>query len=413
MDDGQFQDETTTPSVPWLSPLTDCRHFSGYKPCGKNDDCSSACPHASRVRSRVLLIHLGALGAVVRSTALLPAIRRRFPDSHITWITDKPADAMLRGHPLIDRLLVSDADGLLQLSALSFDVALVVDKSLKASGILRQTKADVVFGFVADAATGSIVPATEAAREAWQLGLSDSLKFFGNEKTETQLVHEALELGPWTRDCYSLAQTEDELVESDNRRRKWSENGHRRIVGINTGCAATIPYKKLSIAGHVDLINKICDQRFKAVHGQPREVAIVLLGGREDRERNHEIALLSRARGIDVIESETEKGLRDGLISVAACEVIVSGDSLGMHMAIALQKPVIAWFGPTCAHEIDLYDRGESFVAHAPCAPCWKRSCQKPTMCYEMVDLEAMATATHRWLGPTTTKIRSPKVNQV
>ena len=45
-----------------------------------------------------------------------------------------------------------------------------------------------------------------------------------------------------------------------------------------------------------------------------------------------------------------------------ACDIVVSGDSLGMHMAIGLKKWVVAWFGPTCHQEIDLYDRGAKFL---------------------------------------------------
>jgi heptosyltransferase-2 len=73
------------------------------------------------------------------------------------------------------------------------------------------------------------------------------------------------------------------------------------------------------------------------------------------------------------------------MISMDACDVVVSGDSLGMHMAIALKKWTVAWFGPTCAHEIDLYDRGVHVLTAAPCSPCWKRSCNRTPMCYDRV----------------------------
>ncbi|MEK6555991.1 MAG: hypothetical protein AABZ31_12170, partial [Bdellovibrionota bacterium] len=58
---------------------------------------------------------------------------------------------------------------------------------------------------------------------------------------------------------------------------------------------------------------------------------------------------------------------------------------LGLHMAIAAQKWTLAWFGPTCAHEIDLFDRGVHIMTQATCSPCWKRSCDKTPMCYDQV----------------------------
>lgn len=382
---------------------SDCRHFNGYKPCGKVDSlqkiespdevCSRACAFYDAPKTRVLLIHLGALGAVVRSTALLPAIRRKYPRAHITWVTDAPADVMLREHPLVDRVIVGNNDGLISLMALEFDAALVVDKSLKASGLLRATKAREVYGFIANA-SGAIEPATNAARESWNLGLSDHLKFNVNRKPETRLMHEALELGEWKRDSYALHLNSLEKTEMLKRRAIWSDGGRRQIVGLNTGCAATIPAKKLSVDGHVKLLVELALRSGESARGPGIACAYVLLGGKEDSLRNQAIAAKARSVGIDVIESATDQGLRDGMTSVAACDVVVTGDSLGMHMALAFAKPVVAWFGPTCAHEIDLYDDengGGAVMTKAPCAPCWKRACDKAVMCYDQVDFAEMA----------------------
>lgn len=338
-----------------------------------------------------MLVHLGALGAVVRSTALLPAIRRKFPGCHITWVTEAPGDLLLREHPLVDRVITADANGVLNLSALEFDVALVVDKSLKASGLLRAARSKRVFGFVVNPKTGGIEPATPAAEEAWELGLSDHLKFHVNQKTETRLIHESLELGPWRRDAYSLHLSATERFVVEKRRTLWSGVGRSPIIGINTGCAPTIAYKKLSIEGHLTLLKKI-----SALVPSAR---IVLLGGREDTVRNQEIAVLCRGLRLSVIESDTQAGLRDGMISVAACDIVVSGDSLGMHMALGFQKPVVAWFGPTCVQEIDLYG-GRAIQTKANCSPCWKRECTKSVMCYDQVDFNQMARAVQDLLAP-------------
>ena len=384
-------------------PQVDCRYFNGYKPCGRSEQCTASCEKKEIVTTHLLLIHLGALGAVVRSTALLPAIRRRYPHSHITWVTDRPADRLLAGHPLVDRVVVGDHDGVLELRAMSFDVALVVDKSLRASGILASTSADLVLGFKAES-NGAIVPANPEARELWEIGLSDHVKFHLNRKTETQLIHEALDLGPWQRDPYSLHLTPEEHGQVSLRRKEWGK-GHRAIIGINTGCAATLPAKKLSVAGHVELISRLLVES--------NGISIVLLGGREDAARNFEITCgVFKRTGKAVIESPTEGGLRDGLVSVAACDVVISGDSLGMHMAIAMGLPVVAWFGPSCAHEIDLYDRGVAIQTKATCSPCWKRHCPKQaakeTMCYDQIDWTEMVNAVYALLSDSHSANRLP-----
>ncbi len=364
-------------------PVTECRYFNGYKPCGRSQSCDQECPSKDIPTTRLLLIHLGALGAVVRSTALLKPLRRKFPGAHLTWVTDAPAHQLLQDHPSIDRVLTTCESDLLSLSALEFDVAFVVDKSLKASGVLGRTKADLILGFQVDGRTGAILPATKAAEELWSLGLDNHKKFFVNKKSEIQLVTEALELGPWQNDDYHLPLL-GQRTKVEERYREWSQNGNRWVIGINTGCSDAIPAKKLSVAFQRSLVQRLSQQS---------DVQVVLLGGPEDEIRNQQIAF-----GLPVISSPTGSGLRDGYASVAACDLVVTGDSLGMHLAIAAQKQVVAWFGPTCAHEIEFFGRGEAILTAAPCAPCWKRVCGEKQMCYDQVDLEQIMAAVKRGL---------------
>ncbi|WP_374028887.1 glycosyltransferase family 9 protein [Bdellovibrio bacteriovorus] len=356
--------------------IKDCRHFNGYKPCAKNEHCDSSCSQMDIPQISILIVHLGALGAVVRSTSLLKAIKRKYPSSMITWVTDAPAHHLLKNHPAIDRVLTSKEEDLLQLGALEFEVGFVIDKSLKAIGIAKRTVIDQVYGFTANPRTGAIVPATPAAQELWELGLDNHKKFFVNQKAETQLMVEALELGEFQRDDYWLPLSATEEGEMALRRQQWlNARGKSILIGLNTGCSNVIAYKKLTVKYHRELIERIL-QDFPTAE-------IVLLGGPEDTERNQQIG-----HGLPVISSATESGLRDGLVSVAACDVVITGDSLGMHMAIAQKRQVIAWFGPTCAQEIDLYDRGTKILTKSPCSPCWKRTCEKNIMCYDQVSLE-------------------------
>lgn len=359
----------------------ECRHFNGYKPCGKSTVCDPSCPSRSTSAEKILIVHLEALGAVLRSTSLLAAVRRKYPRAHITWVTKAPAHVLLENLGSIDRLLTLSAEDQLKLSALEFDVALVIDKSLVAAGLLKQTSVKEIYGFRANG-DGAILPATAEALELWNIGLSDQKKFFENTKTEQQLVHESLVLGPYRQDEYKVQLSACELELAQTRRQLWS-NGIDPIIGLNTGCSPTLPHKKLSIEGHVRLIQDI------RAHPQLKNCSIVLLGGPEDAERNQILA--AQAKG--VILSPTQRGLRDGLASVAACDLVFSGDSLGMHMAIALKKWVVAWFGPSCAQEIELYGRGRKILTQAPCSPCWKRVCQQSRMCYDQVDLAECATA--------------------
>lgn len=359
-------------------PLTDCRFFTGYKPCSFSVTCSERCLHQSIPQIRILLIHLGALGAVLRSTSLLKSIHQKYPKAHLTWVTDAPAEQLLLGNPLIDRVLTTSSKDQLILNALCFDIAFVVDKSLQAVGLLRQTRADQVFGFVANEVSGAILPATPAAEELWSLGLSDEKKFRVNKKSEVQLLHEALELGNGLLSDYYAPLTAKETVLSVERKKKWKKSS-APIIGINTGCASTLPSKKWTVSFHREVIQMLLQSGYEN---------IVLLGGKEDQLRNQQIAYC-----LPIIQSDTNSGLRDGLTSVAACDLVITGDSLGMHMAISQKKFVIAWFGPSCIQEIELFGRGIKLQSAAPCSPCWKKSCDKNPMCYDLVGREQVGIA--------------------
>ncbi|MCB0392623.1 MAG: glycosyltransferase family 9 protein [Bdellovibrionales bacterium] len=328
----------------------------------------------------MLIVHLEALGAVLRATSLLPALKRKYPNSHVTWVTQSPAQNLLANLPQIDRTLTTSETDLIQLKALKFDFAFCLDKSLKASGVLASTQYNNLKGFIARG-DGVIVPANAAAEELWELGLSNYKKFFVNQKPETQLVIESLELGEYLQDPYQVVLSEEEKKWSLQRKKEWAANSEI-IIGLNTGCSPIIPYKKLAINAHRELVLKL---------SKLEGVKVVLLGGPEDTERN---ALI--AKDLDAVNSPTELGIRDGLASVAACDIVFSGDSLGMHMAIALQKYVVAWFGPTCAHEIELYGRGEKILTAANCSPCWLRTCHKSVMCYDQVNLDEIIQAIER-----------------
>jgi heptosyltransferase II len=368
--------------------VTQCRHFSGYKPCGKNAVCDSSCSSKDIPQTRILVVHLEALGAVLRSTSLLIPLKRKFPSSHITWVTKKPAQSLLENNPYIDQVLTIDTEDLLRLSTFDFDFGFCIDKSQVASGIMKQINVDAVFGFTTDSRSAAIVPATPAADQLWQLGLDNNKKFFENQLPETQLVTEALEL-EYKRDPYLYFMTEVELSRVSKLRRIWGSP----IIGLNTGCSSVISAKKLTVERHRELIAKL----------KPFGKIVLLGGGPEDDERNRKIA-----EGLDVIQTPCLSGLRDGMISAAACDIIVTGDSLGMHMGIALQKWIVAWFGPTCEQEIDLYGRGVKLKTPAACSPCWSRTCSKDPMCYDLVAPEDLKRGVLKGLNWLTSSSKQP-----
>ena len=369
-----------------LGPFApDCRHFSGYKPCRFKRLCDG-CPEYAPAASRVLLVNLDAMGDVVRTTALLPALKRKYPESRITWVTLKNAAPLLQNNPLVDEVVVYGPEAVLELEPRAFDVALNVDKSRRSGALVQRVRARERFGFGVDE-HGAIVPLTPEAGYQYGTGLDDDLKFFRNRKNEQEMLAQTMGV-EYRRDPYVLVLSEQERSFVEGRRRAWGLDVADVVVGLNTGCSELYPYKKLPVAQQARLAEELW-ARFPGVR-------VVLLGGPEDMARNREIARLAE---VPLLETPCDEGLRRGIQYMALADVILTGDSLGMHLAIGLGKRVVAWFGLTCEQEIDLFDRGETVLAKVGCRPCWRRECDRPVKCFESVDTQDVLAAAGRQIA--------------
>jgi len=337
----------------------------------------------------LLLINLGSLGDVLRTTAILPAIQRKYPKHLLTWLTHESALPLLLGNPSVHRLLPLNTESIFFLQAQEFDVVMNLEKIKPAPSLTMILHAREKYGFGLWK-TGVVTPLNEGAQELFRLGVDDHFRFFENQKTLQLLFAEALELN-YQEEEYILELTE---AEKEFVRRYRQENGIGReeiLIGINTGCSNRIPYRRFTFEKHVELI--------EALLGHFKEVRIALLGGREDTETN---GRLKERFGQKILNTPTTEGLRKGVCFVEACDLVITGDSVGLHIAVGLRKPVVAWFAPTPAQEIDLYGRGSKVLSQVTCKPCWKHFCDFETKCNEIVEIDRLCDAVRQALLSST-----------
>lgn len=372
------------PSRPRKIRIPDCKNFTGYRPCFPDRNCLEHCV-APRPRGKeVLIVNLEAMGNVLVTTTLLPAIKRKYPESTISWITLQNASRLLDGNPFIDRVYLWGAESWLILQAMEFDVVMNIDKSPQACAFTMSLRSKKKFGYGLDG-SGVIVPLDTHAEYNYRLGLDDELKFRVNRKSNSQLLTEAMGLD-FRRDEYilELSQEELEFCHSYKKRSGLSADGTGGsraplVVGFNTGCSLLYPNKKMTVDQIVVLVNEL---------SKLEGVKLVLLGGPEDTERNSEIHRQTVGK---VLNTPTTEGLRRGLCYEMICDLIITGDSFGMHAGIALRKHIIVWFGVSCPQEVDLYGRGVKLIPEGlACSPCWKRQCPYNLECIHMIDLDAI-----------------------
>jgi ADP-heptose:LPS heptosyltransferase len=363
-------------------PIPSCKRFSGYKPCFPDHNCwEDGCKDQIPTGAKILIINLDAMGDVLMTTAQLPAIKRKFPESTVYWITLKIAAPLLFENQFIDQVYVYDAESISILSQMKFDYVMNVDKSQRSCALLNSVAAEKKLGFGLNE-EGKIIPVNEGAYYNYQLGMDNNLKFKVNKRTGQDYLSETFELKDFSRrDDYTFNFTKEELKFIQDYKDEIGIKSDDMVIGFNTGCSNLFPNKKMTIEQHIFLIETLLkENKFK----------IVLLGGPEDTERNEKI--YSHFKG-KIINTPTNMGIRKGACFEDIPDLIITGDSFGMHLAIALKKYVIAWFGLSCWTEIDLYDRGvKLFSEQLFCSPCWKKACPYNLECIQMIDLDRIIT---------------------
>ena len=72
---------------------SDCLHFKGHIPCKPHKEHGYHCKECvayAPVSKRILIIKLGAIGDVIRTTPLVVKYKSLYPNCKITWLTWTP-----------------------------------------------------------------------------------------------------------------------------------------------------------------------------------------------------------------------------------------------------------------------------------------------------------------------------------
>ena len=63
------------------------------------------------IPKRILLIQLRRIGDVLMTTPAVAALRKAYPDAHISFLTEKPSDLLFRHNPNVDQVIVHPHHG--------------------------------------------------------------------------------------------------------------------------------------------------------------------------------------------------------------------------------------------------------------------------------------------------------------
>ena len=363
----------------------DCKYFLGDRPCiwHKQTGVLCTCDRYERVQEHLLIVKLDAMGDVVRSTALLPPLAEVHPRAAVTWITRKESVPLLKGNPFIAEVVEVGHDALLHLGTRAFDRVINLDASRTSAALAAAAQSDRKDGFVLDA-SGTVRPTNAAARRWLEAGIFDDVKRQGRETYQDRM---AAILGLEGRPHRYVLELDD--AERAAARRHLGSIGidwARPVVGLNTGAGGRWPLKQWREDGYVDLVAQL-----RRIH----DVQFVLLGGPSEQARNDR---LKAASAVPLVDPGCDNSVRHFAALVACCDVVVTGDTLAMHLSLAQGRRTVVLFGPTSWAEIELYGLGEKVVPDMACLSCYKTSCDFVPNCMDLISVEMVQQAVERQL---------------
>ena len=347
----------------------------------------------------ILVLEAGGIGDAVMATPALSALRERFPDARITVVMAPRAVEIVEmldlgfrirtlrlGRPiwqLIDaaRLIASlrGADLLIDLSSIESDRA-----AAKRRRLVRLL-----------APKRSLGRNTDGRGTFFDDAMDESL--FGEEHEVERKLAVLAPLGirvdeprPIINVPAGAEEAPDMFFEFANIR------ADQEVIGINPG--AFLPTRRWPGENFARLIAEL---------GEPGDRATVVIGGSRERRLVNEIVDVAPMQTL----AATAMPLRHAAALIGRCRVFVTNDTGMMHVAAAMNVPVVAIFGRSNASRYRPYLPPERYVVlqaprdvcHEPdadAAECRRQSCPSGE-CMKSISYEAVRDAAVKLLAQT------------
>jgi heptosyltransferase I len=295
---------------------------------------------------RVGIVMMSAVGDAVHVLPVVNALKRHSPSTHVTWVLQPGPATLVRGHPNVDEIVLFErsrgrqafVDVRRELRRRPFDLVINLQVYFKAGIITSFTRAPVKLGFDRARArdmnwlftTHRIPPHPMQHVQDQYFEFLDYL----------QIAREPVEwgLGPWTD-------------ERETQRAFFSEL-ERPAASI---VVATSKAQKDWLP---ERWAEVCDALWHEFDLQP-----VLVGGRSEREERAARTITERSRS--PVRSALGSGLR-GLVSILdGSTLVLSPDTGPLHMAVALDRPVVSLIGYSNPRRVGPYRKFRDLMIDA------------------------------------------------
>lgn len=332
----------------------DCRHFKGTMPCnphkGFGVECNAQCRFYEGTEGNILIIKLGAMGDVIRTTPLLRRLIKEYPDKRIFWLTHFPEVLP----EIVDIKLRFSTENITYIRSVKFDLAINLDKEIEACALMQQLEIEQQFGF--GLVRDMPAPLNDLAEHKFITGISDSYS-----KSNTQhYLSEIFAICGWKYDQekYMLPQMESN-VKID------SLPYNQKLIGLNTGCGSRWTSRQWPVEYWHELAELLEQNGYD----------VLLLGGEQEHTMNQHLMEQTGAKYLGYFPFNEFQALMN------KCSAVVSMVTMAMHVAIGLEKPLVLLNNIFNPHEFHFFNKSVILGPVKECQCYYKPVCINPNSC--------------------------------
>lgn len=335
---------------------TDCRLYKGDIPCKPHKDygvhCND-CTYYKKISENILIIKLGAIGDVIRTTPILRRLRKEYPNTYITWLTYSPS---VLSKDWVDNILEVNVESLELIKQTEFDWVINLDKDSLPISLTKLVKSKRKSGFTIDEFGHAKPISSEAEKHKWITGLFDDL----SKQNRKHYVQEIFDI------CGYEFADEEYILDINSSIISWQIDKSKKVVGLNTGCGGRWTSRLWPKEHWINLSNQLVKNNYE----------VILLGGEQEHEINLSIAKNSALKYFGYYP------LKDFISLINECDIIVTSVTMAMHLAVGLKKKLILFNNIFNKNEFYLYNRGIILEPEFDCGCYYKPVCINNCMQY-------------------------------
>lgn len=332
-----------------------CRFFRGDIPCKPHklhgvhcvEADGSDCPYYEATKGKVLIIKLGAVGDVIRTTPILSALKEKYPEAKVYWLTYTPSVVPKE----VDTIVKFNAEGATFLQALEFDYIVNLDKDKEACALMEILNGQVKKGYVLK--DGVPYPADKDAEAKYMTGVFDDI----NKANTRNYLEEIFEICGFSYKGEKYVLSNFSQYAGD-----WDLEKAKPVIGLNTGCGGRWTSRLWPDENWIELSKRLIKEGYQ----------VVFLGGEQEDAKNRMFAEATGGRYFGYFQLEKFINLVD------QCQLVVTGVTMAMHITLGLRKKIVLFNNIFNRHEFELFGLGEIIEPEKECQCFYSAVCTNP-----------------------------------